>query len=71
MILPGSHTFATLRRVVVFAQYSCIERILTMNARGWEARVAGVAGDGAMTALVVTVVGIGNERPPSTPGGRR
>ena len=56
---------------MVFAQYSCIERILAMNARGLDPRLAGVAGDGAMTALVVTVVGIGNERPPRTRGGRR
>jgi hypothetical protein len=56
---------------VAFAQYSCIEGILTMKTRASGSRLAGVAGDGAMIARVVTVVGIGNERPPGTPGGRR
>ncbi len=71
MIFPGRDTFATVRLAVVFAQYSCIERILTMKARGSDSRLAGVAGDAVMTGRVVTVVGIGNERPPGTSGGRR
>jgi hypothetical protein len=71
MIFPGRDTFATVRLAVVFAQYSCIERILTMKARGLGARFAGVAGDEVMTGRVVIVVGIGNERPPSTSGGCR
>jgi hypothetical protein len=71
MIFPGRDTFAAFGLPVAFAQYSCIERILTMEARGSGSRLAGVAGDGAMIARVGTVVGIGNERPPSTPGGCR
>jgi hypothetical protein len=56
---------------VVFAQYSCIEGILTMKARGSDSRVTGVAGDAVMTGRAVTVVGTGNERPSGTSGGRR
>jgi hypothetical protein len=71
MIFAVGAASATLCFPVVFAQYSCRERILTMQARGLGSHLAGVAGSGAMTALVVNVVGIGNELPSRTSGGDR